>query len=182
MVFDKTGTLTLGEPALAHSEMGHRRHPRARGQAFGREPPSLCARWARVAEAAGLRIAPITHVREVAGFGLERAGPDGVERLALARCGRRRTWGNGEAAAGWHRARGRRHVGSQFEDQLRSEAAETSLRCTRRASTVKLLSGDRETAIETVAIHSGIGHWTARRLPAQKIAGVEALKQPAARR
>ena len=38
----------------------------------------------RAAEAAGLAVKPAADVQEVAGFGLERTGPDGTERLGSA--------------------------------------------------------------------------------------------------
>ena len=175
VVFDKTGTLTLGEPALAHSEtVTDATLARAASLAAASRHPYARA-VVRAAEAAGLRIAPMTDVREVAGFGLERAGPDGVERLGSATwCGAEAP--DGEAAAVWYRAADGTTSALHFEDQLRSDAADVIRRLHAAGFHTELLSGDRHTVVEAAAIQSGIGRWTAGVLPAQKIARIEALE------
>ena len=124
VVFDKTGTLTLGEPALAAQRARHRCRPGARGQPRGGEPASLCAR--RGARGRGGRSAGRAHaadVREVAGFGLERTGPDGVERLGSAAwCGAEAP--DGDTAAVWYRAADGTTTALHFEDRLRPDAAD----------------------------------------------------------
>src|SRR5205823_1911681 len=94
VVFDKTGTLTLGEPELAHGQdLSDAVLARAASLAAASRHPYARA-VVRAAEAAGLGIAHAGTVREVAGFGLERAGPDGVERLGSA------AWCGAEASDG----------------------------------------------------------------------------------
>ncbi len=84
VVFDKTGTLTLGEPSLAEScnVSDGVLAAAARLAAASRHPYARAV--VRAAEARGLAVAPAGDVREVAGFGLERSGPDGAERLGSA--------------------------------------------------------------------------------------------------
>ncbi len=175
VVFDKTGTLTLGEPALAHSEtVTDATLARAASLAAASRHPYARA-VVRAAEAAGLRIAPMTDVREVAGFGLERAGPDGVERLGSATwCGAEAP--DGEAAAVWYRTVDGATSALRFEDTLRPDAADVIRRLHAAGFQTELLSGDRHTVVEAAAIQSGIGRWTAGVLPAQKIARIEALE------
>ena len=175
VVFDKTGTLTLGEPALATNDnatdavlmraaslAAASRHPYARAVV-------------RAAEAAGLKVAHASGVREVAGFGLEHAGPHGVERLGSAAwCG-----ADGpvrDTAAVWYRSADGTATALHFEDRLRSDAADVVRRLHEAGFRTELLSGDRHVVVETAAIQSGIGRWTAGVLPAQKIARIEELK------
>ena len=175
VVFDKTGTLTLGEPALARSEhVSDAVLARAASLAAASRHPYARA-VVRAAEAAGLRIAPTADVREVAGFGLERAGPDGTERLGSgAWCGAEAP--DGEAAAVWYRAADGTTVALHFEDRLRPDAADVIQRLHEAGFHTELLSGDRLCVVEAAAIQSGIGRWTAGVLPAQKIARIEELK------
>jgi Cu2+-exporting ATPase len=175
IVFDKTGTLTLGEPALARNQhVGDATLARAANLAAASRHPYARA-VVRAAEAAGLRIAPTADVREVAGFGLERTGPDGTERLGSgAWCGA--VAPDGEEAAVWYRAGDGTPVALHFEDRLRSDAADIIQRLHEAGFYTELLSGDRLSAVETAAIQSGIGRWTAGVLPAQKIARLDALK------
>jgi P-type Cu2+ transporter len=175
VVFDKTGTLTLGEPALvtndnatdavlarAASIAAASRHPYARAVV-------------RAAEAAGLEIAPARSVREVAGFGLECCGADGMERLgSRAWCGAQAS--EGDAAAVWFRAADGTTTALHFEDRLRPDAADVIRRLHDAGFATELLSGDRRGAVEAAAIQSGIGRWTTGMLPAQKIARIEQLK------
>jgi P-type Cu2+ transporter len=175
VVFDKTGTLTLGEPALATNDnTTDAVLARAAGLAAASRHPYARA-VVRAAEAHGLRVAPATHVREVAGFGLERMGANGTERLGSgAWCGAQAC--DGEEAAVWYRAADGSTVALHFEDRLRHDAAEV-IRCLHEAGFhTELLSGDRRCAVEAAAIQSGIGRWTAGVLPGQKIARLDELK------
>ena len=118
----------------------------------------------------------MTDVREVAGFGLERVGPDGDRAAGLRRHGaapRRRT---ASAAAVWYRAVDGSTSALRFEDTLRPDAADVIRRLHAAGFHTELLSGDRHTVVEAAAIQSGIGRWTAGVLPAQKIARIEALE------
>ena len=175
VVFDKTGTLTLGEPALVQSDnVSDAVLARAAGLAAASRHPYARA-VVRAAEAAGLRVTPRTDVREVPGFGLERAGSDGTERLgSVAWCGVVST--GGEEAAVWYRAPNGTTVALHFEDRLRPDAADVVRRLHEAGFRTELLSGDRHTVVEAAAIQSGIRRWTFGVLPAQKIARIEALE------
>jgi P-type Cu2+ transporter len=175
VVFDKTGTLTLGEPTLVASEhVSDAILARAAGLAAASRHPYARA-VVRAAKGAGLGIAPTADVREVAGFGLERAGSDGTERLGSgAWCGAQVT--DGDKAAVWYRAADGTTVALHFEDRLRSDAAGVIQRLHEAGFHTELLSGDRHPVVEAAAIQSGIGRWTAGVLPAQKIARIEALE------
>jgi Cu2+-exporting ATPase len=175
VVFDKTGTLTLGEPALARGEdVSDVVLARAASLAVASRHPYARA-VVRAAEAAGLKIATLADVREAAGFGLERGGPDGTERLGSGDwCGSETP--DSEAAAVWYRAADGTTTAFHFEDQLRPDAADVVRRLHEAGFHTELLSGDRHTVVEAAAIQSGIGRWTAGVLPAQKIARIEALE------
>jgi Cu2+-exporting ATPase len=175
VVFDKTGTLTMGEPALAGStSVSLDVLARAASLAAASRHPYARA-VVRAAEAAGLRIAAVGDVREVAGFGLERARPDCVERLGSAAwCGAEAQ--SDDAAAVWYRAADGTTVALHFEDRLRTDAADVIGRLHAAGLHTELLSGDRLAVVEAAAIQSGIGRWTAGVLPAQKIARIAALE------
>lgn len=175
VVFDKTGTLTLGEPNLARGERVDRQDlARAAALAAGSRHPYARA-IVRAAEAVGLAVGPATGVREVAGFGLEHAGPQGIERLGSAAwCGVEAS--DGDQAVVWYRPTAGMPVALHFEDPLRSDAANVIRRLHAAGFGTELLSGDRLAVVEGAAILSGIGRWTAGVLPAQKIARLEELK------
>jgi Cu2+-exporting ATPase len=175
VVFDKTGTLTLGEPALAEP-CGVNRETLARAAALAVASRHPYARAVvRAAAAAGLAPRPAGDVREVPGYGLERTGPDGSERLGSAAwCGASAP--ADEAAQVWYRAADGTTAGFRFEDRLRPDAAEVAGRLQRAGYAAELLSGDRPAAVEAAATGAGIAHWRAAQLPADKIARLEALK------
>ena len=175
IVFDKTGTLTVGEPALRNGNLlGNDVLARAAVLAAASRHPYARA-VVRAAEAAGLTLRPGAGIREVAGFGLERAGHEGVERLgSTAWCGAAAD--DGGPAAVWYRDVRGAPVALQFEDRLRPDAPEV-VQCLHRAGfRTEVLSGDRPSAVEAAAIGSGIGQWMAGTLPAEKIARLGELE------
>jgi Cu2+-exporting ATPase len=175
VVFDKTGTLTLGEPALV--DQGNiDRDVLARAAALAAASRHPYARAVvRAAEAAGIAVKPAADVKEVAGFGLERRGPDGAERLGSAQ------WvgapsSDGAVAPVWYRGPDGPPVPFALEDRLRADAAEV-VRALRGAGLrTELLSGDRAPVVETAAAAAGIDRWTGQVLPADKIARLHALQ------
>jgi Cu2+-exporting ATPase len=178
VVLDKTGTLTLGQPSLASdcvvsdAALGAAaclaaasRHPYARAVV-------------RAADSRDLTVAAAGDVREVAGFGLERAGPDGAERLGSA------TWcgaAPGAHAAVCYRAADGTVTALALEDRLRPDAAEVIAALRRSGLAVELLSGDRLDVVSAAAAKTGIERWQARALPTDKMARLEALKSKGAR-
>jgi Cu2+-exporting ATPase len=130
---------------------------------------------ARAAATAGLSVAAVKNVVEVAGFGLEASGPHGVERLGSAEwCGANSV--NGTGSTIWYRAPDGRVTALHFEDRLRPDAADVVRRMRAAGLHVELLSGDREAVVSHAAREAGIGTWRASTLPAEKIARIEELK------
>ena len=175
VIFDKTGTLTLGEPALtrtaAVSDWALARA--ARLAAASRHPYARAV--VRAAEAAGLKIGHDAGVRELAGFGLERSGPSGIERLGSAQwCGAEAS--ASDAAAVWYRGGDGAVVRFDFQDRLRCDAADALASLHGAGFHAELVSGDRATEVEAVARRVGISRWMGGVLPAQKIARIAALK------
>ena len=175
VVFDKTGTLTLGEPALAPTAgVSDRVLARAADLAAASRHPFARA-VVRAAEGAGLKVAHAGGVRELAGFGLERTGPAGTERLGSAAwCGAEA--GASAAPAVCYRGADGAVVSLDLEDRLRCDAADVIARLYRAGLDVELLSGDRRCVVEAVAGRAGINGWQAAMLPAQKIARIQALQ------
>jgi Cu2+-exporting ATPase len=112
-------------------------------------------------------------VREVAGFGLERATPTGTERLGSgAWCGAETP----ETASVWYRAADGSVVGLRLEDRLRPDAAHVIATLHTAGYATELLSGDRTGAVEAAARETEIDRWQASARPADKIARLEELK------
>ena len=175
VVFDKTGTLTLGEPTL-RDRGGLDENVLARAAALAAASRHPYARAVvRAAEARGIAVAPATDVREVAGCGLERTGPDGTERLgSTAWVGA--TARDGETATVWYRGPSGTPVALNFEDSLRPDAAQVVRALQGAGLTTELLSGDRTAVVEAAAAAASIDRWMAGTLPAEKIARLEQLK------
>jgi len=175
VVFDKTGTLTLGRPRLcseghdadtlrlAASLAGASLHPLAR---------------ALSAAAPDVPVAP--GVREVPGCGLALKAEGGDICL-----GSRRWCGIGEdvlapqlspAPELWLTGPGRSPQPFQFEDPLRTDAADVVAALRRQGLAVRLLSGDREAAVAEVVRVLGIEDWRAACSPSDKVAELERLR------
>lgn len=174
VVFDKTGTLT--EPVLAlercvgfdeaalqvaASLAVASRHPLAR---------SLVAAAGPVAMAEGAVEVPGQGVRAgdvklgCRGFVVtnDRVKPeDGRD--------------GGEGPEMWLARPGAAPVRFGFVETLREDAAVTLTRLRAMGLDVQLLSGDRASAVWSVAQAIGIGTWQAEQTPAQKVAAIEAL-------
>ena len=176
VVFDKTGTLTLGEPSLAAGQNISRSIlARAASLAAASRHPYARA-VVRAAEAAELVVQPASDVREMPGFGLERAGPDSApERLGSAAwCGT--DPGLADTSAVCYRLGRSSPVVLQFEDPLRSDAARVVASLRRAGFQTELVSGDRTTVVAAAAAGVGIDQWIAGAVPAAKIARIETLK------
>lgn len=171
VAFDKTGTLTLGTPRLATYEgisdalavaaamAAHSNHPLSRALAVA---------------VGGGRAVVVSDIVEHAGFGLEARHGGEVYRLGRA------NWAlneNTEArASGTVLARNGRLLASfQFEDALRSDASETVSILRGMGMRLAILSGDEETAVAATAGRIGIDDHRAGLLPAEKVAGLQAL-------
>ncbi len=172
VVFDKTGTLTMGVPELTN--LGE--HPRqaaevAMALAEASSHP-LAQALAQGARAAGLHPAPVSGLREVPGYGVE-----GQWRGRTVRLGR----------AGWCRAEALPVTATYlctgegapraftFTDRLRPGAAEAVAALRKQGKRIRLISGDTEGAVASLAERLGIDDWTAGALPAEKAALVAEL-------
>lgn len=175
VVLDKTGTLTLGRPvpagrlplgladlALAAGLAAHSSHPLSR---------ALLA----AARAEGVTPAALENIREHPGLGLEathegqtlRLGrpdwlgadtPADASLLSLAfRCG--------EAAP----------TLIPFEDPLRPDAEAAIQRLKANGLDVRILSGDRDSAVAHVARQLGIDLWAGCQTPGGKLSAIQAL-------
>jgi Cu2+-exporting ATPase len=175
VVFDKTGTLTLGEPALA-GDSGIDKDMLVHASALAAASRHPYARAVvRAAEAAGIAVKPAPGVTEVAGFGLERAGPDGSERLGSAQ------WtgapaGGGPTAPVWYRGEKGPPIALDFADTLRPDAGDVVQALHRAGFRTELVSGDRPPMVAAAAAAAGIDRWTSQVLPADKIARLDTLQ------
>lgn len=164
VVFDKTGTLTLGRPELVNGQdLSHEVLSLAASLAGGSKHPlsrALC------------RVAPLTavrsHIREVAGCGLEVETPNGMIRLGS------RLWcGQADAAQHdgpelWLAQPGLDPIQFRFSDRLRPDAKELVDTLIAKGLNVHLLSGDQEGPVRAVATALGIENWQAACTPKDK--------------
>jgi P-type Cu2+ transporter len=167
VAFDKTGTLTVGRPQLLNA---------------GAIPDDVLAEAAGLASASrhpyaqaivteatrrGLAVKTQVSVEETPGRGLVRALPDGEERLGSAGwCGITEKAGASEVWYAYPRQAPMRFC---FADTLREDAAPVVQELKRRGYPVALLSGDRDSAVETAARGSGVDTWQGELTPARKI-------------
>jgi len=172
VVFDKTGTLTLGRPRLVEAA------------AIAPEDLQLAARIAAgsrhpLAQAVVAAAGPVAllqrPVREVPGFGLVAALPEGEARLGSARHVGLDSAAAGPGAALWLKRPEGRLVRFDFVDRPRGDAAETVQRLAGAGLGVELLSGDRAAVAAETAATLGIATWQAPCLPQEKLARLQAL-------
>ncbi len=172
VVFDKTGTLT--EPTLGLIET-----PEMDREAL-RVAASLAASsrhpLARALLAASGPVPAAEAVREHAGLGLSLAVPGGEIRLgSVAFCGVT-TAAAAEGPQVWLVRPGRDPVCFEFAERLRADAAECVAALRTLGLEVRLLSGDRASAVSRMAALAGIADWRAECSPVAKVAAIEALR------
>lgn len=175
VVFDKTGTLTLPEPRVANAaEIAPDLLECAARLALSSHHP-LAAAVARHAK----ERRPYEGAVEEAGQGV-RALVDGVEaRLGSAEfCGvpdAALTHGMRDSSRMVFRFDGRVAVLS-VRQALRPDAREVIEKLRAAGLDVRMLSGDRETAVAGIAAALGIAEWQAEVKPADKVRALEQLK------
>jgi Cu2+-exporting ATPase len=175
VVLDKTGTLTLGRPtpagavplspadfALAAGLAAHSRHPLSR---------ALLA----AAREAGITPAALGNVSEQPGLGLEAVHQGETLRLG------RPDWAGAEAHAdaallslAFRRGTAPATL-LPFEDPLRPEAAAAVARLKAAGLDVRILSGDRDSAVAAAARALEVELWAGRQSPEGKLDAIRAL-------
>ncbi len=178
IVFDKTGTLTSPEPLLANRSDVSDDILELAGRLARSSRHPLAEALARVSGSA----TPIEGSREVTGEGV-MADLDGQ----TLRLGSLSFCGVSEEIAGPVRAAypdasliafsdGERIAVFAFAQRLKADAMEVARELRAKGYRLAILSGDRETAVATVAKALGIVEWQAEVDPTGKIARLEALK------
>ena len=177
VVFDKTGTLTLGRPRLTGQPADLETLSAAAALAASSRHPLAKA----LAEAAPPQT-PLSGVREEPGQGLSwDDGQGGCWRLGRAAfCGVDDAEAQAEeaGAAGpllWFARPGHAPQCFRFEDAPRQDACQVVAALKRQGLDVRLLSGDRAAAVESVARTLGIEHYSAGLTPAEKVEALEGL-------
>jgi len=175
IVFDKTGTLTLPQGVADVSSIDPDILNRAARLALSSHHP-LAAALARCAR----EHIPYAAASEECGSGV-RADIDGQEaRLGSARfCGLEQSPHNkiaGSAVSTIFFSHGECAVAIPIRQRLRPDAVAVVQALIARGLDLKILSGDRPKAVESVARQLGIAEWHADFTPAAKIAAIEQLK------
>ncbi len=172
VVFDKTGTLSDGELHLVSGTEDAGSLALAGGMALKSRHP-LCRALVREMEAG----TPLDGVEEHPGQGLLWRRDDGAE----VRLGSRRWCAIEENCADvpgpelWLAQPGEPPVQFVFAERLRPDVAKVVGELRSMGVDVRLLSGDRRTAVENAAGKVGIENWQAQCDPAGKSAALEAL-------
>jgi Cu2+-exporting ATPase len=175
IVFDKTGTLTSGHPVLIDEpDRGPADLALAAAMAHASRHP-----LARALVRAAPEAKPTAGVSEHPGMGLA-ATLDGHEiRLgSRAWCDIDENNGHPSVPDGseiWLRRGSEPAVRFRFDDRLRPDAVPTVEALKQAGYRILLLSGDREPVVRALAFRLGITEWSARCLPAEKLARLAEL-------
>ena len=170
VVFDKTGTLTMGAPEPTNLDS----HPHATlaivaAMAGASSHPLSMA----LTEATrGIALAEVTDLREVPGYGVEGQWQGQTVRLGRA------NWCGADAldvTASYLVLGDGAPVAFTFADRLRPGAEAAIAALTAQGMNIKLISGDVEGAVRSLADRLGIKDWTHGALPAEKAAMVRGL-------
>jgi len=173
VIFDKTGTLTLPEPRVVNADaLDPRLLQMAARLALSSRHPLATA----LAREAAIR-APFEGASEEPGQGV-RAIIDGVEaRLGSAGfCGIDEPAGQVDVTSRIYLARGGCSAAIAIAQTLRPDALTVVRQLAALGLDLRILSGDRNEAVEPVARALGIASWQGELKPADKIAVIEALK------
>ena len=179
IVFDKTGTLTLPEPCVVNAAMldPDLLQKAARLALSSRHPLAVA-----LSREAAVR-SPFADAFEEPGQGV-RALIDSVEaRLGSAEfCNVAHSpdaptpAGRSAAVSYIYFSQCGRTLSIAISQKLRPDAVEVITALTRHGFDTRMLSGDRDEAVEPVARALGITRWQGRLKPADKISCIEALK------
>jgi Cu2+-exporting ATPase len=172
VIFDKTGTLTLPEPrAINVAALDPDLLQMAARLALSSRHPLAVA----LAREAQTRM-PFDGAVEEPGQGV-RALVDGVEaRLGSAEfCGIVQPLCGGTGLSNIYFARGARSIAIAISQTLRPDAVDVTKALARLGMDMRILSGDRDEAVEPIASALGIAYWQGGLKPADKIAFIESL-------
>ena len=177
VIFDKTGTLTLPEPRVDEAAPIAPGSPRAGGPARAVEPSSA----RRGARPRGARAPALCGRRRGAGPGRSsrhrwQRGPSRQPRILRHSNSTMRPTGSPMSLS----VIAFSHAGKQaifaFRQRIRSDAATVVAALRQLGLDVRILSGDRASAVAPVAAALGLQDWAAELKPAGKIAVIESLK------
>jgi len=179
VIFDKTGTLTRGEPqlvdpgrqdtqtlAIIAGMARNSRHPLSR---------ALASAYSGI-----VRVEP-NDITEIPGRGITaKLGERELHLGSRTHCGMtdESTENGGDPLLElWFTDGQAEPVRLQFSDQLRPDSHATIQALRQMGLPVEILSGDREAAVAASAQATGIGDWTSRCLPGDKVRRLEELKR-----
>jgi Cu2+-exporting ATPase len=164
-VFDKTGTLTLGKPSLLHPEQYHPQDLKLAASLGSHSKHPLAQ---AVAQAWHGELLKFQAVEEVAGQGIE--AHDGAITLRLGKA----SWcgvtppDDSPLPELWLAVEGGAPLRFQCEDALRADAKTVLANLRAQGIQLSLLSGDRESAVQTIAATLGIDNRHAALTPKEK--------------
>ncbi|PID35536.1 MAG: ATPase [Rhodobacterales bacterium] len=172
VVFDKTGTLTQGNPKLCNAEdFGREELEVAQALAQGSSHP-LALAIAQAGNAAQIRGAAVSEVREVPGHGIEALWNDKRVRLGRAE------WLGAQAleqTATYLRIGDAPARAFRFTDALRDGADTVVAELKAAGVPVMLISGDVPAAVAAIAGELGIDEYRANMRPEDKVQVIENL-------
>ncbi|OYX44530.1 MAG: ATPase [Rhodobacterales bacterium 32-67-9] len=174
VVFDKTGTLTMGAPEPQDLSARSRDDLAVVAALAGASAHPLSRALAGALDAAGIRPAAVTGLREVPGWGVE-----GRWRGKPVRLGRAEWLGAvpGERTASWFAKGDAAPVEFAFADSPRPGAEEAVQALIASGKRVILLSGDAEAPVATLARTLGIPDWQSGMRPEEKAGRIAALTE-----
>jgi Cu2+-exporting ATPase len=182
VIFDKTGTLTQGKLSIAHIEPlsgQSEEHVLGIATALERETHHPIARAFDCSVATSA-----SNLQHHTGQGVSGEVEGTRYFLGSARFIEQVTKDGFSSVSGAKESHSQvflssdQHILARFDlsDTLRPEAAETVRALTKRGSTIHILSGDQQSAVENIAEKLGIAHINAEQSPEDKLAYVKALQ------
>lgn len=176
-VFDKTGTLTLGKPRLINATQYHPNDLQLAASLAAHSKHPLAQ---AVAQSWNGELFPLQAVQEVSGCGIE--AHDGRLNLRLGKaswCGIKSEDGDASPEL-WLAVEGEAPLRFQCEDALRDDAKTVLEKLRSLGIKISLLSGDRESAVETIATELGIDDRRAALTPKEKAEIIAQMKHEGA--
>ncbi len=170
VVFDKTGTLTMGTPEPTNLDSHTPETLSIAAALAGASSHPLSTALAQATR--GIIPAAVTDLREVPGYGVEGHWQGQTVRLGRA------NWCGADAldvTASYLALGEGAPLAFTFADRLRPGAEAAIAALTAQGKDIKLISGDVEGAVRSLADRLGIKDWTHGALPAEKAAMVRSL-------